>query len=73
LLFPFGSFFSFFFNRLVRTTIIGLLNSFCSEDPEVVAHARALFDAHWDAPAMLPSDIKTTVYRLVLKSGGIKE
>jgi len=46
---------------------------FCWRDSEVVAEARRRFDAHWAEPSALPSDYKTTVYKLVLKNGGVKE
>jgi len=59
--------------KLLRSIIIGLLDTFCAEDEDVVAEARRRFDEHWENPAALPSDIKTTVYKIVLKAGGAKE
>jgi puromycin-sensitive aminopeptidase len=55
-------------DKLLRTSIIGLLAEFCSEDAEVLAEARRRFDGHWEEPSMLPSDYKTTIYKLILKS-----
>jgi puromycin-sensitive aminopeptidase len=59
--------------KLLRSTIIALVDSFCANEPAVVSSARKLFEAHWDDPSALPSDIKTTVYRIVLKAGGESE
>jgi puromycin-sensitive aminopeptidase len=55
-------------DKLLRTTIVGLLDEFCSEDTEVLAEARRRFDEHWEEPSVLPSDYKTTIYKLILKS-----
>ena len=45
---------------------------FSGSDPEVVAKARGMWDAHMEDPSgdALPSDLKVSVYKLVLKSGG---
>jgi puromycin-sensitive aminopeptidase len=60
-------------DKLLRSTIIGLLDTFCSSEPDVVTEARRRFEAHFEDPSALPSDIKTTVYRIVLKAGGVAE
>lgn len=57
----------------MRSLIIGLLGKFCSSDPEIVAEAKRRYDLHWTEPAALPSEIKTTVYKIVLKTGGKTE
>eukprot|EP00040_Diaphanoeca_grandis_P006211 m.36419 g.36419 ORF g.36419 m.36419 type:complete len:873 (-) comp17353_c0_seq3:305-2923(-) len=60
-------------DKLLRATLVGLLDAFCFKDEDVVAQARDLFDKHFDEPSVLPADIKTTVYRIVVKSGGDEE
>jgi puromycin-sensitive aminopeptidase len=61
--------------NLLRGTVIGLLDVFCSSDAEVLAEARRRYDAHWTDKThkILPSEYKTTVFKMVLKSGGAKE
>lgn len=60
--------------KLLRATIVGLLPVFCYKDNEVMLEARRLYDLHWeDSPDALSSDIKTTVYKLVLMGGGKAE
>lgn len=54
--------------KLLRTTIIALLDVFCNEDADVVAEARRRYDGHWEDASLLPSDYKTTVYKLILKT-----
>ena len=46
---------------------------FCADEAEIVAEARRRFELHFEEPSALPSDIKTYVYRLVLKAGGKAE
>jgi len=60
-------------DKLMRSTIIGLLDTFAYNDPTVAAEARRRFDAHWENPSVLPGEYKTTVYRIVLTNGGDKE
>jgi hypothetical protein len=60
-------------DKLLRTTLIGLLDTFAWDDPEVVTEARRRFEGHWNNPALLPSDYKTTVYKIVLLNGGEAE
>jgi len=60
-------------DKLLRTTVIGLLDSFGGKDESILAEARRRFDEHWENPAALHSDFKSTVYKIVLKNGGVKE
>ena len=60
-------------DKLLRATILALLDTFACNDPAVVAEARRRFAGHFDDPAMLPSDYKTTVYKIVLQAGGAEE
>jgi puromycin-sensitive aminopeptidase len=60
-------------DKLLRATVIGLLDTFASNDTEVVQEARRRFDAHWEDPTALPAEYKTTVYKLVLSNGGATE
>ena len=60
-------------DKLLRSTIIGLLDTFAWNDADVAAEARRRFDAHWENPSILPGEYKTTVYRIVLTNGGEKE
>jgi aminopeptidase N len=40
---------------------------------QVLAEARRRYDEHWADPSALPSDYKSTVYKIVLKNGGKAE
>lgn len=61
-------------DKLLRATVLGLLDSFAWNDAGVAAEARRRFDAHWEEdPTALPAEYKTTVYRIVLLNGGITE
>jgi aminopeptidase N len=53
--------------KLLRGSVIALLDVFCSSDAEVVAEARRRFDAHWtDAThTVLPSEYKSTVFKVL--------
>lgn len=44
--------------KLLRTTVMGLLDQFCSDDADVVAECRRRFDAHWDDASALPAEYK---------------
>ena len=46
--------------KLLRSTVLGLVESFCCYDVDVVAEARRRFDAHWDNPAELPAEFKVS-------------
>lgn len=59
--------------KLLRSTVIGLLDCFGSADPQVYRQAKELYDAHWSDNAVLSSDFKTTVYKIILKNGGLTE
>jgi puromycin-sensitive aminopeptidase len=59
--------------KLLRSTIIGLLGNFCWKDSAVSSEAQRRYEAHWTDPSALSSDYKSTVYRIVLKHGGEKE
>lgn len=61
--------------KMLRQTLIGLLARF-SKNPDVVAEARSRFEAVLADPSDVktcPSDYRTSVYALVLKTGGRKE
>jgi len=61
---------------LLRATIIGLLSTFCSTDEAVISEARRRFEKFLLDPTDmqgLPSDMRSTVFRIVLKNGGKKE
>ena len=60
-------------DKLLRATVIGLLDTFAASDEEVVAEARRRFNEHWENSAALPAEYKTTVYKLVLSNGGEAE
>lgn len=48
-------------DKLLRATVMGLLDSFASDDADVVAEARKRFDAHWEDPSALPSEYKVII------------
>ena len=60
-------------DKLFRATVIGMLDVFAGTDPEVVAEARRRFDEHFEDDSLLPSDYKSTVYKIVLQAGGEAE
>jgi puromycin-sensitive aminopeptidase len=60
-------------DKLLRASVIGLLDIFAWNDPAVVQEARRRYDEHWENPAALPSEYKGTVYRIVLMNGGQAE
>jgi len=61
---------------LLRSTMVGLLSSFCFDDKDVASEAKNRFEKFLVDSAdveSLPSDIRTSVFRIVLKNGGEKE
>ena len=61
---------------LLRTTMVSLLSTFCYDEQDVAAEALTRFMKFLDDPTdvkSLPSDLKTSVFRIVLKNGGIRE
>ena len=60
-------------DKLLRSTIFSLLHHFAWDDIDVVTEARRRFDLHFTNPLILPNEYKTTVYKIVLMNGGIKE
>lgn len=44
--------------RLLRATVISLLDTFAGDDVSVVAEARRRFELHWTEPAALPAEYK---------------
>lgn len=59
--------------KLMRVTVLGLVESFCSTDEDILLEARRRFAAHWTTPSELPAEFKSIVFRIVLKSGGAAE
>lgn len=59
--------------KLLRSTVIGLLDTFAHDEPQVAAEAKRRFDLHFSTPSVLPGEYKTTVYRIVLMNGGEEE
>ena len=59
--------------KLLRSTLVGLLDTFAWNDVEVVEECRRRYQAHWEDPNALSSDYKGTVYKIVLKNGGVAE
>ncbi len=59
--------------KLFRSTCIALLDTFASDEPAVFNEAKRRFDGHFANSALLPADYKTTVYKILLKSGGLEE
>jgi len=59
--------------KLQRTTIIALLDMFASDEESVLTEARRRFDGHFTDPSLLPSDYKSTVYKIIVQNGGEKE
>ncbi len=60
-------------DKLLRATVMGLLDTFAWQDATVAAEAKRRFDAHWTDASALPAEYKTTVFKIVLMNGGAKE
>jgi len=61
---------------LLRSLIVGCLGQFSFDDPDVAAEAKTRFEAFQADPndtQSLPSDIRSTVFKIVLKNGGEAE
>jgi puromycin-sensitive aminopeptidase len=61
---------------LLRGMMIGLLSTFCFDDPAVVKEARDRFQAFLEDAndvQSLPSDMRTPVFQIVVQNGGVKE
>mmetsp|Transcript_28554 Transcript_28554/g.62170 ORF Transcript_28554/g.62170 Transcript_28554/m.62170 type:complete len:893 (-) Transcript_28554:81-2759(-) len=61
---------------LLRSTMISLLGSFCSDDADVSAEAKRRFEAFQDDHndmQSLPSDMRSSVFKIILKNGGSSE
>jgi puromycin-sensitive aminopeptidase len=53
-------------DKLLRATVIGLLDTFAWDDEEVRAEAKRRFDEHWTNPAALPAEYKVSLPYLPL-------
>jgi len=60
-------------DKLMRASVMEVLDVFAWDDATVAAEAKRRFDGHWENPSILPSEYKTTVYRVVLMNGGSVE
>eukprot|EP01038_Epipyxis_sp_PR26KG_P009699 gene9699-13056_t len=60
-------------DKLMRATILGLLDIFAWDDEAVAKEAKRRFNLHWTDPSALPAEYKTTVYKIVLMNGGLDE
>ncbi|KAL7538749.1 hypothetical protein ACHAXR_008772 [Thalassiosira sp. AJA248-18] len=61
---------------LLRGMMIGLLSTFCYDDSAVAAEASrrfALFQQNHADMKSLPSDMRSSVFKIVLKNGGARE
>jgi puromycin-sensitive aminopeptidase len=61
---------------LLRGLMIGLLSRFCFDDPCVIKEARDRFQAFLEDAndvQSLPSDMRTSVFQIVVQNGGVKE
>ena len=61
---------------LLRAILISLLATFAYDDPSVAKEAKTRFEAFLENPndvVSLPSDMRTQVFKIVLKNGGEKE
>mmetsp|Transcript_17250 Transcript_17250/g.23737 ORF Transcript_17250/g.23737 Transcript_17250/m.23737 type:complete len:895 (-) Transcript_17250:165-2849(-) len=61
---------------LLRGMMIGLLESFCFDDADIATEAKARFSKFQEDPSdmkSLPSDMRSSVFAIVLKNGGEEE
>jgi len=63
-------------DKMKRSTLVGLLSSFCWKDESIMSEARKRFNRFLSDKSdttNLPSDYKTSVFAMVLKGGGEAE
>ena len=61
---------------LLRSIMIGLLSKFCYDEESVINEANTRFAKFQDNPSdmqNLPSDIRSSIFKIILKNGGEKE
>jgi puromycin-sensitive aminopeptidase len=49
-------------DKLMRATVMGLLDTFAWNDSTVASESKRRFDEHWDNPAALPAEYKVLVF-----------
>ena len=54
-------------DKLLRASVMELLDSFAFDDAAVAKEAKRRFDAHWTEPAVLPSEYKVCLHREIIK------
>ena len=63
--------------KLMRGTIFSLVEAFCADEPSILAEARRRFAeslaCEGEASSSISSDIKASLYRIVLSNGGEPE
>jgi len=47
-------------DKLLRASVMELLDSFAFDDADVAAEAKRRFDAHWTDASVLPSEYKVS-------------
>ncbi len=45
-------------DKLLRASVLGLLDTFAWDEPAVASEAKRRFDAHWEDPSALPAEYK---------------
>jgi puromycin-sensitive aminopeptidase len=61
-------------DKLARSAVLSLLDTFAADDESVLAEARRRFDGHFENPALLPSEYKVSVVFLFFSlCGGLGE
>lgn len=61
---------------LLRSVVLGLLSTFCANEPSVVEEATTRFSKFQEDPSdmqNLPSDMRAAVFKIILKNGSEKE
>mmetsp|Transcript_22129 Transcript_22129/g.33663 ORF Transcript_22129/g.33663 Transcript_22129/m.33663 type:complete len:891 (+) Transcript_22129:120-2792(+) len=61
---------------LLRSVVLGLLSTFCADEPSVVDEATSRFAKFQEDPSdmqNLPSDMRAAVFKIILKNGSEKE
>jgi len=56
-------------DKLLRSTILGMLDTFAWNDPSVAAEAKRRFDLHFTDPSALPAEYKVRVTAAVSVCG----
>lgn len=59
--------------KLLRRVIFSLMENFSLHEEELVAEVKRRYNGHWQDESLVPSEVKTSIYVIALRTGGEKE